>query len=542
MINNRNSRKAHADTVAHDNMNDTLQPILTDSSDFPEMRRKGCVYVDKTAYFHKLLLGPDSRFFIARPRRFGKSLMISTFKAIFEGRRELFDGLAISKTDWKWEKYPVLYFNFGFAASPSAAEFMMNFPSAVRTSLENAGAEYDKDDSPSANFGRAIDKLAATSDGKGVVILIDEYDDPVAQLLDKPDEAEAVRGMLASFYRQMKDRTGSIRFLMITGVSKFTKMSVFSALSNLSDLSLRKEYATMLGYTEDELDTYFDGHMRAHAAKMQMDYGAYREELKRWFNGYRFGKSVTETVYNPVSIGVNLALQEQYFQAQTGKAVMLMKYFQKEDFLAIDMDGVKNMREEDFDVTDIRALKPVPMLYQTGYLTIDDFNPHTGMYTLRVPDEEVRRDLATVTSAVAARQDTYWVSQLGGKLLTAQWDEFFIGLKSLYAALPYGSTEQNVHEVSFERNLVVLLWSQGVRCTTEDRQSNGQADVVAIHPCGVYIFELKVDESAEAALDQVKKKGYDAPYHGRGLPIWLIGLNFDRQTRHLMDAKAVQVS
>ncbi len=524
-------------------MKNTLQPILTDSSDFPEMRRKGCVYVDKTAYFHQLMMGPDSRFFIARPRRFGKSLMISTLKAIFEGRRELFDGLAISKTDWTWEKYPVLYFNFGFAASSTLEGFMKSFPTTVQTSLEDAGMEYDKEASPAANFGRTIDRLAAGNDDKGVVILIDEYDDPVAQLLDKPDDAETVRGELSDFYRQMKDRTGKIRFLMITGVSKFTKMSVFSALSNLSDLSLRNEYATMLGYTENELDTYFDGHMRAHAAKMQMDYGAYREELKRWFNGYRFGISVSETVYNPVSIGVNLAWQEAFFKpcwSQTGKAVMLMKYFQKEDFLAVDMDGITDMDEEDFDVTDIRALKPVPMLYQTGYLTIDDFNPQAGTFTLRVPDMEVRRDLATLMSSVVAGQDTSWVTSLGKKLLRAKWDEFFIGLKSLYAALPYGSTEQNVHEYSFERNLVVLLWSQGIRCTTEDRQANGQADIVAVHPCGVYIFELKVDESAEAALAQVKEKGYDAPYRGRGLPIWLIGLNFDRQTRHLMDAKAVR--
>ena len=540
MINNRNSRMAHADTVAHDNMNDTLQPILTDSSDFPEMRRKGCVYVDKTAYFHKLLLGPDSRFFIARPRRFGKSLMISTFKAIFEGRRELFDGLAISKTDWKWEKYPVLYFNFGFAASPSAAEFMMNFPSAVRTSLENAGAEYDKDDSPSANFGRAIDKLAATSDGKGVVILIDEYDDPVAQLLDKPDEAEAVRGMLASFYRQMKDRTGSIRFLMITGVSKFTKMSVFSALSNLTDISMKDAYATMLGYTEADLDKYFDGHMRAHAEMMKKPYGEYREELKVWFNGYRFGKGDVETVYNPVSIGVNLASPEVAFQScwsSTGKASMLMNYLKRKDFLSVDMDGVRKVRERDFDVTDLCNLKTVPMLYQAGYLTIDKYDGNTGMFTLRVPDEEVRQDLATLMTAVAAGQDTTWVSEIGAYLLDGEWDGFFTGLKSLYASLPYGAKEKSVHEFSFERNLLILLWSQGMRCTAEDRQSNGQADIVAVHPCGVFIFELKVNESADAALEQVKKKGYDEPYRGRNLPIWLIGLNFNRETRRLLDAK-----
>jgi hypothetical protein len=287
------------------------QPILTDSSDFIKMRRKGCVYVDKTAYLYNLMTGADDCFFLARPRRVGKSLMISTLKAIFEGRRELFDGLAISKTDWTWEAYPVLYFNFGFAASSSsAAQFTQNFPFTVRNVLEEAGAMYDKDISPAVNFGRAIDYLSKANVGKGVVILIDEYDDPVAQLLNRPDEAEKVRSELADFYRQMKDRTGSIRFLMITGVSKFTKMSVFSALSNLRDLSFMDRYATMLGYTEEELDTYFGEHMCLHARKMGLSNTDYRVQLKRWFNGYRFGKENGDTVYNPVSIGVNLADQE----------------------------------------------------------------------------------------------------------------------------------------------------------------------------------------------------------------------------------------
>ena len=331
---------------------------------------------------------------------------------------------------------------------------------------------------------------------------------------------------------------------MITGVSKFTKMSVFSALSNIHDLSFDGEYATMLGYTEDELDKYFDGHMHAHAEKMGLSYDDYRAELKRWFNGYRFGKSATETVYNPVSIGVNLSMQEPFLQpcwSQTGKASMLMNFLKRDEFLTVNMDGVQNVLEQDFDVTDIRALRAMPMLYQTGYLTITDYNRYTGMFTLRVPDEEVRRDLATLTTAVAARQDTYWVSQLGVKLLSGQWDGFFVGLKSLYAALPYGPQEGNVQEYSFERNLVVLLWSQGIRCTTEDRQADGQADIVAVHPCGVYIFELKVDESAEEALRQVKDKQYDAPYRSRGLPIWFIGLNFDRKTHHLLEGKALRL-
>ncbi len=522
------------------------QPILTDSSDFIKMRRKGCVYVDKTAYLYNLMTGADDCFFLARPRRFGKSLMISTLKAIFEGRRELFDGLAISKTDWTWEAYPVLYFNFGFAASSSsAAQFTQNFPFTVRNVLEEAGAMYDKDISPAVNFGRAIDYLSKANVGKGVVILIDEYDDPVAQLLNRPDEAEKVRSELADFYRQMKDRTGSIRFLMITGVSKFTKMSVFSALSNLRDLSFMDRYATMLGYTEEELDTYFGEHMCLHARKMGLSDTDYRVQLKRWFNGYRFGKESGETVYNPVSIGVNLADQETTFKpcwSQTGKASMLMNLIKRDDFLSVDMEKVKNVRERDFDVTDIRALRAVPMLFQTGYLTIDHFNPLRQNYDLRVPDEEVRQDLALLTTSVIANRGTDWVSSLGDMLLEAQWDEFFDGLKSLYASLPYGPKEGRVQEYSYERNLLVLLKAQAIQCRTEDRQANGQADVVATHACGVFIFELKVDESAEAALTQVAAKGYDAPYRSKGLPIWRIGLNFDSSTHHLLDAKAEKLA
>ena len=191
-----------------------LQPIAQDTGDFPELRQNKCVYVDKTAYFHKLITRLDARrFFIARPRRFGKSLMISTLQAIFEGRRELFDGLAISKTDWKWEKYPVLYFNFGFAASNFTQNFQTKFPAFVKKVIGELGVEYDGQQPPDLNFGNAIDSLYVSSKGKGVVILIDEYDDPVAQLLDRPDDAEKVRGYLADFYRQMKDRTGKIRFL-----------------------------------------------------------------------------------------------------------------------------------------------------------------------------------------------------------------------------------------------------------------------------------------------------------------------------------------
>ena len=522
-----------------------LQPISIDSSDFPEMREKGCVYVDKTAYFHKLISGQKMLFYLARPRRLGKSLMISTLKAIFDGRRKLFEGLEISKTDWTWEKYPVLYFNFINAAAATAEEFRQLFLVEVERGITEAGGTFNPQWLAAGNFGRAIDALSAANNGKGAVILIDEYDAPVARLLDKPDEAEMVRGMLADFYSQMKDRTGRIRFLMITGVSKFTKMSVFSALSNLFDISFEDDYATMLGYTEDELDAFFGEHLRAHADVMNMPYDVYRAELKRWFNGYRFGKYNNETVYNPVSVGMNLFKKEPEFRpcwSQTGKASMLMNSLKRDDFLAIDMEKIHDVDENDFDMADVRALKPVPLLFQTGYLTIDKYNRQTQSYSLCVPNNEVRKDLATLTAAVIANRGTDWVSSLGRKLLGARWSDFFDGLRALYASLPYGPKEKSVQEYSYERNLLVLLKAQAIRCTTEDRQANGQADIVAMHPCGVFIFELKVDESAEAALEQVRKKGYDTPYHGDGTPIWIIGLNFDSQTHHLLDAKAEKLA
>ena len=238
-----------------------LAKITKDNCDFPTLRQSGCIYVDKTAWLVKLATDVQSRmYFLARPRRFGKSLMISTLKAMFEGRKELFKGLAIMKMKWDWKKkFPVIHLNMGMCASGEFKTFAQSLPDCIEAGLSGAGVKYDRTKTPSSNFGIAIDKLAAK--GTPPVILIDEYDDPVAQALKNPDDAERVRDALAPVYRQMKDRSGKIRFLMITGVSKFTQLSVFSALSSLVDISFEDDYAAMLGYTEDELDRYFSEHM-----------------------------------------------------------------------------------------------------------------------------------------------------------------------------------------------------------------------------------------------------------------------------------------
>ncbi len=519
-----------------------MRPLAVDTHDFPAIRRAGKIYVDKTMYIHRLVTDPNARlFFMSRPRRFGKSLTVSALKALFSGRRELFEGLYIDKTDWQWEIYPIIHFEFNMLTTSSLEEFSLDLSTHVKERLIEAGYDYDESKSAHLNFDAAIESLSATNGGKGVVILIDEYDAPVGHALGDIPFAEAIRDRLSAVYSQMKNRTGDIRFLFMTGVSKFTKLSVFSALSNLVDVSQRAEYATMFGYTEEELTANFEEHLREHAGIMGKSYEDYRAEMKRWYNGFRFAKNDPTTVYNPISVAMTLDAKDPggftATWATTGRPSMLMNYLKREELLAIDYECMEDVDEAEFDVAEIRRLRPMPMLFQSGYLTIRGYDD--GLYTLGVPDEEVRRDLATLIAGAAADEDMQWASSLGAKLLGAKWSPFFVGLRSLYAHMPYGSLEGTIHEHSYERILCTLLASQGVVFRAEDVQSNGRADVLAKHKKGIYIFELKVDEPIDKAFKQIREKKYAEPYLADGRPIWLIGLSFDSKTRHLVDSAAV---
>ena len=520
-----------------------MQPISKDNCDFPSLRQSKCLYVDKTAWLHRLATDPQGHFFfLARPRRFGKSLMISTLEAMFQGRRDLFEGLAILDTDWDWEKErrPVIHLNMGMCAAADYDTFAENLPGVVKDALAGAGVEYNCHETPSRNFGAAIDYLAAQ--GKTPAILIDEYDDPVAKALKNPDVAERVRDTLAPIYGQMKDRSGKIRFLMITGVSKFTKLSIFSTLSSLVDISFEDDYAAMLGYTEDELDRYFAEHMEAHREVLGMTAEAYRAEIKRLYNGYRFWKFKGENVYNPVSINLTMANRAPEFElywAETGKASFLMNMLKRDDMLAIDPDKIEDVSKADLDVSDLDSFPVEGMLYQTGYLTIAKYE--NGLFTLAVPDEEVRQDLSALMSGLVADKDVRWATKIGAKLRQAKWPEFFDGLKSLYAGAVYGSTEGRPHELSYARCLKFLLQGQGFRVMQEVENARGRTDIVADHPCGTYVFELKVDKPPKLAMSQIQRRKYAAPYRAAGKPVWAVGLSFDGKTRQFKGGVAEAV-
>ena len=530
-----------------------MKDINTGTSDFADLITNNAIYVDKTAYMHRLASDTNNKVvFMSRPRRFGKSLTVSAFKALFQGRRELFKGLAIERMGWKWQTHPVIHFRFNELRTESVEAFEEDFVSYVGKQLRVAGHEYDASVSYALNFANAIEGLHAKSledhkkdpegKGVGVVILIDEYDAPVGHALGNVSKAEAIRDRMSSLYAQMKDRTGCIRFLFMTGISKFTKLSVFSALSNIVDVSQDDAYATMFGYTEEELTANFEEHLRAHAAIMGKRYEDYRAEMKRWYNGFRFAKGDPTTVYNPISVALTLKKKEaEGFTATwatTGRPSMLMNFLRREDLLALDYEKVEEVAGAAFDVAELRNLTAIALLYQAGYLTIKAYDADVDDYTLGVPDEEIRRDLSTLVAGVAAEQDVAWAANLGKSLLRFNWSKVFAGIKSLYAHLPYGPKEDDVQEFSYERVLYALLASQGIEVVTEDRQSNGRADVVAKHKKGIYIFELKVDDPVDRAFAQIREKNYAAPYLADPRPVWLVGLSFDSKTRHLVDCAA----
>jgi hypothetical protein len=282
--------------------------------------------------------------------------------------------------------------------------------------------------------------------------------------------------------------------------------------------------------------------MEAHRKVMGLSAEAYRAEIKRLYNGYRFWLGRGENVYNPVSINLTMANQKDGFElywAETGKASFLMNFLKRGDMLAVDPEDLEGVTKADLDMSDLGNISVAGMLYQTGYLTIKNYDGTS--YDLVVPDEEVRQDLSVLMAGLVADKDVRWAASLGEKLRRAKWPAFFEGLAALYAGAVYGSTEGRVHELSYARCLKFLLQGQGFRVEQEVSHAGGRMDIVADHPCGTYIFELKVDKPPKVAMSQIQRKKYAAPYHAASKPVWAVGLSFNGKTRQFKGGAAVPV-
>jgi len=512
-------------------------------------------YVDKTALLYELARHKsDAQLFISRPRRFGKSLMLSTLKAMFEGRRDLFRDLAIDKLPWEgWEKpTPVYSFTMSKVTGGTFEKFQAALAELVRGLCGQIGTSYNMSVDASVNFDAFIAAAAAKSPTKKIVVLIDEYDEPVAKFLDDLETLNKVRSVLHDFYEKLKINSGSIRFLMMTGVTKLTKLSVFSGLNHLTDVSMDPRFATLLGYTPAELDGALRENVEALGAKSTMDFAKAKAAILSWYDGYRFSPDSEERVCNPVSIGraFKEGKLEGYWET-TGKATLIIDRIKAADKKPEDLENVRASKMT-LDVCDAETLPMASLLYQGGYLTIKDVVPprtdENGMpiegesYILAPPNLEVRSALKDgyISQVMGLKAESFGplVDRAKRQIASGDWKGYlYESLYGLYASVP--PDWQIKDEAEAKRYFQLFASMTGANPQPEVASMFGYADAVIETPENVFVIEFKYRRSAKAAIRQIRDRGYADKWIGGPRPVTLIGINFNPRKRNI-DIPAVE--
>ncbi len=514
--------------------------------DFPRLILGGNgKYVDKTDLLYRLAAPKtDSQYFISRPRRFGKSLMLSTLKAMFEGRRELFKGLAIDKLPWEgWtQPTPVYSFTMGDVSGENYAEVKEELGVLVDRLFEQAGLSVPEKGTIPGKFRNFLVSAAKKSPTGQIVVLIDEYDEPVAAFLDDLKTLRRVRKLLHDFYEKLKFSSDSIRFLMMTGVTKLTKLSVFSGLNHLTDISAFQQYATLLGYTPDELDGALRENVEALGAKNGMDFAAAKKAILSWYDGYRFSPESEARVCNPVSLGSALKIGKlKGYWETTGRTSLIINRMANAGKLPADLENVP-ARPLTLDVCDAETLPMVSLLYQGGYLTIKDVKKgdptkdETDSYVLAPPNLEVREALfeGYLSQAMGLDEDPFNALVDKAKRQIASGDIAEVVetmLFSLYAQIPPDWRIKD--EAEAKRYFQLFFAMLGANPAPEFPSARGYADAVVEQPSAVYVFEFKYDESSEAAIRQIRERGYADKWIGGERPVTLVGINFNSKKRNI---------
>ncbi|MCR5751560.1 MAG: ATP-binding protein [Kiritimatiellae bacterium] len=513
-----------------------MEKVATDIYTFEELRGGGFTYVDKTDALYTMASGDVGKlFFIARPRRFGKSLAVSTLKALFEGRRELFTGLAIEpKWDWS-KKWPVLHLDMGSMQAANVSEFRELLSDHLLDRARELGVEGLSGSAPSVLFKRLIDALAAKSPDGHMVLLVDEYDKPLLGHLMKQDVTE-FRDTLKAFYSVIKTLEAKQRFAFITGVSKFSKVSIFSDLNNLIDCTMDASAATLFGYTHDEVLKYFPGRIRNLAEANGLTEAEAFGKIVEWYDGYKFHHSA-EPVVNPVSLGLCLQKSEfnDYWSA-TAVPTFLIDILKKQplDFSTVDIS------ESELNAYEPDNPRIVTLLYQTGYLTIRSFRQMGAArrYTLKFPNLEVENSFLENLVGAYVGQDsgkTSGYAVVAGEALYAHdMPKFLKALKAFFSDIPYDMTDRQ-NEQMWQTIVYVVLRSIGINVNGEVKTNDGRIDMVVDLPDDVYIVEFKLDRPATEALEQIKGKDYAGKYALSGKRITIIGISFSAAKRTIVE-------
>ncbi len=526
------------------------------TQDFEKLRDFGDLYVDKTQYIEKLF-SIGNVFFLSRPHRFGKSLFLSTLKAYFEGKKELFEGLYIAKVEEElarkqkrepWEAHPVLYFDLNAKVYDDKA--------ALRTRLNQQLQRHEelysvtpKSNDPDDRLVDLINSLL-TKTGKRVIILVDEYDKPLLETIENEELNQANRAMLRAFYEVIKQCDGAIHFALLTGITKFSKTTLFSSVNNLKDISLLDEFAGVCGFTEQELLQHFNPEIEQLAQATKTSVEKTIETLKKKYDGYCFASS-NEHVYNPFSLLNVLANKAYgYYWFETATPTYLVNYIKRKQEFIPDFDndltfGVNDV--QDFRYNDNDAV--VPILFQSGYLTIKQFITSAGILRLGYPNEEVRfgflkellpyysSRLQRVNVAPAIWHLYEWLN--AGNLIDSMKlvEEVLAGI--LYGNIPNDETGRPLREQYYQSVLYVVFRLLGVHAQSEVVCASGRIDMIVTTRKHIYLFEFKVtsEGSADDAIAQIKERGYLRKIRATKRLIHLIGVSFDEKTRNIKEWK-----
>jgi len=508
---------------------------LSGVQDFAKMRNDFAVYVDKTAYVHKMISNHNSVFF-ARPRRFGKSLTCSTLKAIFENKRDLFKGLAIEALPWEWKEYPVVHLDMSAENFMAGKERLIGL---INGSLDFHAKKYGislAGDFIPKKFKELLKTLYA-SKGK-VAIIIDEYDCPLLDTLDRLEIHSDIKEELRGFYKVLKECDQCIQFVFITGITKFSQVSLFSGMNQPKDISLISDYSALCGMTQEELESYFEPEINEHSEK----FGGrenYLDRLKNFYNGYRFSDGDT-SVYNPVSIlnhfGDGLF---RIYWAETGTPSFLAKFIDRN---GADIADIENMEfpAEAFGKYNSDKISLVPLMYQAGYLTIKDYDSEFGTYKLNYPNVEVRRSfsefLSEQYSSLDAIKQASNVSKLLRALQAGDVNTFMEIIKIYMQSIKFDLITK-MTEYYFEFAFANILNMLGVSCEIEVHSAVGNVDAVVKFQKNVFVIEVKLDRPVEEALKQIEDKKYYAPYLKKGCKIFKIGVVFGKKERNVVEWK-----
>lgn len=500
---------------------------------FEKLRREGYLYVDKTALIYQLAT-TGAPYFLSRPRRFGKSLLLSTLKAYFEGKKELFDGLAIAQLETEWIVRPVLHLSLNAEKYDSVDRLEKQ----VSSQLMAWEALYDCDPADwtySIRFMNVI-KAAYEQTGQEVVVLIDEYDKPLLESLYDKELQDQFRKILVAFYSVLKDADPCLKLIFITGVTKFAQMSIFSTLNQLKDISLNKSYETLCGMTRREIETNFSPELDAMASERGIGREAVLERMTAMYDGYRFSRFECESIYNPFSV-LNAIDQREFgnFWFATGTPTFLVQILQRTDFdVRRLVDGIE---ASDISLTAYEAddRDPVPMLYQSGYLTIKGYREEYSLYRLGFPNNEVKYGLLSYMSKfytpVIESDLPFNISRFVEELRAGEVDAFLTRMRAFFASMSYelsDDTERHYYNIFY-----IVFTLLGQYAQVEVRSSHGRADMVVQNRDYIYVFEFKLNGTAEEALMQIDDKGYLIPYTADHRRVVKVGVDFDKATRNI---------